>query len=403
VSALEATNYSTGYFDKEEENNDTTMVSNTAIGPASSDHDVDSIEFISQDSSDTEEDCASPVPEWNDDGDESICGSLDEMENADIDLYEIPRIPSTLEFVYTEEETDSVCDQHPHAASQSSISYSHHNADIIEDGFESHVLPMSSRCRLGRNQSNDTADTSSVRLHSFRRRLNSVADFESIGTNPLSESQSLSTLQTVSASRSVFGRSRQRFMLIIGAMVLVMLSTHDNMKNSRQYYRQQYQLSSEINIRREEIAFPLLQEQFPSDRIETTGVEHAGHESNGHHQAELPKFYFPKVDPATTNRIRGSAGHPGSNLAMARPQKQRPVFVPDTPLPDGGFKKPLERFVFDSQTTREQMEQRRRHGDDSSSWTSWFASLALISIMFDTGWKEYRRYRIASIPSSRDE
>jgi hypothetical protein len=206
-----------------------------------------------------------------------------------------------------------------------------------------------------------------------------------------------------------------------------MLSVHDSIKSSRQYYRQQYQLLS--SDRREEIEFPLVHlEVVHSDATGTTtttdGVTHKDQGNNSssvgtnhhhHHQppkAELPKFYFPKTDLPNTNSngmIRGSttsAGRSGSNLAMGRPQQPRPIFVIDTPLPNGGFKKPLERFVFDSQGREQQQKQRsERHvlDNDSSSWTSWMVSLTLIGMLFDTGWKEYRRYRIATIPSSRDE
>jgi len=207
---------------------------------------------------------------------------------------------------------------------------------------------------------------------------------------------------------------------MFGAMFLVMLSVHDNIQNSRQYYRQQYQLlSSDINNRREEIAFPLVHVQVHSDAIGTTGtadgITHKDQENDSVHnqhqpKVELPKFYFPKIDQPNTYWIRGStsAGRSGNNLAMARSQQPRPIFIPDTPLPDGGFRKPLERFVFDSQERNQKEEQQRseRHvldKDSSSSWTSWMASLSLIGVLFDTGWKEYRKYRIAVIPSSRDE
>eukprot|EP00531_Pseudo-nitzschia_arenysensis_P015511 CAMPEP_0116131054 /NCGR_PEP_ID=MMETSP0329-20121206/8804_1 /TAXON_ID=697910 /ORGANISM="Pseudo-nitzschia arenysensis, Strain B593" /LENGTH=372 /DNA_ID=CAMNT_0003625465 /DNA_START=290 /DNA_END=1408 /DNA_ORIENTATION=- len=372
------------------------MLSNTAFDPPGSHADADADHLSSIGHEETSRDssssnAASPVPEWKDDGDESICESLDEMEAGETS-YEIHRIPSTLEFILTDEQTDdSEVDQRPHhRASHSSLTYSSSQMNMI-----------------------DADATSSVQRNSFRRRLNSAVDCGSIETNPLCESQSLTTSQTsVSTARfTILGKSRQRFTLLLGAIVLVMLSTHDNMTRSRQYYRQQYELASDMNIRREEIAFPLVQEQVHSDRMGTTegGGAQSDQETNGnpHQKADLPKFYFSKVvDPANPNRIRGSAGHSGSNLAMARPQKPRPVFVPDTPLPDGGFKKPLERFVFDSSTRERTEEQQRRKHDassSSSSWTSMIASLALVTMLLDTGRKEYQRYRFASIPSSRDE
>jgi hypothetical protein len=101
--------------------------------------------------------------------------------------------------------------------------------------------------------------------------------------------------------------------------------------------------------------------------------------------------------------------HYHSNLAMARSQQARPVFVPDQPLPDGGFRKPVERFVFDPQPQQTVYQQGRpvninnihnsyqhayHHKKKPFSWTSWLASLTLVGMLLDTGWKEYRRCRL---------
>ena len=379
---------------------DRTMVPKMEIASESihheSDYFVSSIvnEEMSSDGS------VSLVPKWKDDGDDSVCGSIiDDMES-----YEIRPIPSTLEFVLTEGETG---DQQQSHASPSSLSDSHHSSrilriDMVEDGL---LPPPISSIHSNRDSlANDGApDTTCTKQRSrFRRRLNNG----SIGTNPLSESQSSSpSLASSAQSLSTFlSRSRQRFVLMFGAFVLVMLSTHDSMRSSRHYYRQQDLLSAEnINIRREEIAFPLEQELDATHTYQKSDVNYQKQ------KADLPKFYFPKaVDPNSNNKIRGSAsaGGLGSNLIMARPHPARPLFVPDTPLPDGGFKKPLERFVYDSNSrAREQdSEEQRRPGPDSfSPWTSWIASLVLISMLLDTGRKEYKRHRLAAISSSRDE
>jgi len=371
------------------------------------------------------ESSASLIPNWKDDGDDSICTSINNIGDEDIEndaaSYEFHRIPRLLEFTLVQGKDDGEGDDHSHS-SPSSVSFSQHPPhslpiETAEEGFPS--LPdisMPPGSRLDNIHSSRAVIVDQVptniagteRRSSFRRRLHS-AENGSVGTNPLSESKLPSP--PLSPSTRSASRSRPRFVLAFGAMVLVMLSVHDNIKNSRQRYRQLYQL------RREEIAFPLVQAQYSgatgnADRV--TLIEQGNKVGGNHHlrKAELPKFYFPKVDQPNTNWIRGSSssGRYGSHLAMARPQQPRPIFVPDVPLPDGGlgFQKPLERFVFDSQE-REQKEgqQRIEHqvlvNDSSSSWTSWVASLALISMLFDTGWKEYRKYRINAIPSSRDE
>lgn len=462
---------------------DTTVMSNTVILSESSNNSVVSHDVVSSISKEelsyytdiTPDEVASPVQNWKDDGDDSVCTSIadDNVDNEDCDDCEndmehgaqncgLHRIPSTLEFTRLEGKTDGEGEQQQEQPldSPTSLSYSHHSPSRMlrmemiqkdDDGFPSiPVLSMPSGGRIEKIYSKDlfhyssrgcvdveklatrTIDaTNTEQRNSFRRRLHGATDGRSTGTNPRQDS--LSSSSALSRS-NVFSRSRPRFVLMFGAMVLVMLSIHDSINHSRQYYRRQYQLlSTDINNRREEIAFPLGKEvQFHSERTETSH-QAAGHNGQGednlinHHQTnvELPRFFFPKLDQPKTNWIRGSsssssssisAGRPGSNLAMARsPPQKRPIFVPDTPLPDGGFRKPLERFVFDSQQqqrrefNKDNNQQQQHHGFDnddyssSSSWTSWMASLTLIGMLLDTGWKEYRRTRIAAISSSRDE
>lgn len=370
----------------------------------------------------TSESSASLIPNWKDDGDDSICTSInnngdDDIEN-DAESYVFHRIPRILEFTLLKGELDGEGEDHS-LFSPSSVSFSQHSPHSLsaEEDFPSlPVISMPPGSRLEKVHSNrvvvvdqvPTNIASAERRNSFRRRLQN-AENGSVGANPLSESKSPSPPLSPSTRSGCTIYSRPRFVLAFGAMVLVMLSVHENIKNSRQRYRQLYQL------RREEIAFPLVQAQYygatgNTDRV--TLIEEGNKVGGDHHlrKAELPKFYFPKVDQSNTNWIRGSSssGRYGSHLAMARPQQQRPIFVPDVPLPDGGFQKPLKRFVFDSQEReqkegQQQSERQVLDNDSSSSWTSWMASLALIGMLFDTGWKEYRKYRINAIPSSRDE
>ena len=91
---------------------------------------------------------------------------------------------------------------------------------------------------------------------------------------------------------------------------------------------------------------------------------------------------------------------------MARTSgKARPIFVPDQPLPGGGFRKPIERFVFDPEEQQRQFEQQQAHQPSRSglSWTTWLASVAFIGMVLDSGWKEYHRFRIIQEGQRRRE
>lgn len=380
------------------------MISKTKVAPKGSSHEnenvmgVDRGETMSQSSQSS----VSLVPKWKDDDD-----------LIDIERCEMPRIPSTLEF-FVPTEVPDVRQSRPHE-SPSRVSYSHHHEssrnlqiEMIEGGFLPPSLEKTHSNNLDTLVAHIATDTKHAKEKStFRRRFSG-----SIDTNPLSsESQSSSPLlPSPATSRSIlFHRSRLRISMIVGTFLLVMVSTHDNMQSSRQYYRQQDQLSVDL---REEIAFPLGE---GGDHSETAGRmmhmsqdEKNRHDNDENHKGDLPKFYFPQIDSSNADTIRGasSAGRPGSNLAMARSPPARPLFVPDTPLPDGGFKKPLERFVYDSETREQRLQDQRTnpHSDPSFvSWTSWIASIALISMLFDTGWKELQRYRRSTISFSRDE
>ena len=363
----------------------------------------DQEETISQSSKSS----VSLVPKWKDD------------ESVDIERCEIHRIPSTLEFFVPSELPDTR--QLQTHTSPSSVSYSHHQdssrnlrIEMIEGGYlppplqETHSNSMDS---LVAHISTDT--TCANDRSSFRRRVISETDIGSISIDPLSRDSPSSplSLSSSAASRSIpFHRSRLRISMILGTFLLVMLSTHDNAQSSRQYYRRQNELSVDL---REEIAFPLGQgadHSKTAGRMTRTAQEETKyHVNDSNPKGDLPKFYFPQIDATNADKIHGapSAGRPGSNLAMARSPPVRPLFVPDTPLPDGGFKKPLERFVYDARTRDQRLHDQRNNpqNDNSSfgSWTSWIASMALVSLLFDTGWKELQRYRRSTISFSRDE
>lgn len=401
---------------------------NSEIGNSIESLDTDNVHHESSSYYSTEsDDGSSLIPEWKDDGDDSICTNIYNVGDHDIESgcgsYNIQRIPSTLEFTIGQGKIDCEGEHEPYF-SPSSVSYSQvsrnlRRIEMMEDDFPS--LPVISitpwhpveepRSSLDLDVDPVDADTTKSKRHnSFRRRLNtSVTEMGSTDTNP---PLSTLSLKSSSSSRHNMFRSAPRFVLMFGSLFIVMLSVHDSMKNSRQYYRQQYQLlSSDIANRRQEIAFPLTQVKDNSDEIGMADrVLNTREENSNAISANLPKYYLPKIDQSNTDMIHGSvsAGRPGGNLVMARSHRSRPIFVPDIPLPGGGFKKPSERFVFDPQELEQKEAQQRSmqhlHDNDSSSpaWTTWLASLTLIGMLFESGWKGYRRNRNVAV-SLRDE
>jgi len=384
-------------------------------------------ESLSYYSIETDDDGGSLIPEWKDDGDDSICTNIYNIGDYDIESgcgsYKLSGIPSTLEFAVGQGKIDCEGEHEPHF-SPSSVSYSQgsrklRRIETMEDDFPSLPVititswhPVEGPCSsLDHDADQVDADTTkSTRQNGFRRRLNtSGTEMGSRCTNPL---LSTSSLKSSSTSRQTMFRSAPRLVLIFGSMFIVMLSVHDSMKNSRQYYRQEYQLlSSDINNRRQEIAFPLTQVQGNSDEVRMADrMLNTNEENSNAISAKLPKFYFPKIDHSNTDMIHGSvsAGRPGGNLVMARSHRSRPIFVPDIPLPGGGFQKPSERFVFDPQELEQKESQQRskqhlfNNNSSSPSWTTSLASLTLIGVLFESGWKGYRKNRIATM-SLRDE
>ena len=375
-------------------------------------------------SCDTSNEGTSLVPKWKDDGYDSTCTSIEQHDEDDIDCstgsHNFHRIPSTVEFTLPGKNENEPEGKTPHITS--SIRYPKHFAqvqclEIMMDDFPStHLSTLSSTTRLQKNHSvtDDYVDTDvkcNERRSSFRRRLHIGMNIRSELSNSLLQSQSsplsLSLPSSAQPRWAIFGTTRPRFVLMFVAIVLVMLSIHDDIRNSRQYYKQQYhQISADVNNRREEIALPLIHVQVDSDTGGTAFGERDKGQENTKVWNQLPKFFFPRVDHQRTNWIRGSnsTGRSGGNLMLGRPQKPRPLFAPDTRLPSGGYQKPLKIFVFDPQNG-EQEEGERRLPDNHlmSSWTSWITSLTLVGMLFDIGWKEYRRFRTATILSSRDE
>jgi hypothetical protein len=264
-------------------------------------------------------------------------------------------------------------------------------------------LPLyKSYCRRRLEEMNRTSCQHNMVNHQQKRSRHS----------PPTSSFSTSTSNSIIAQRSISGTDRQRSfkviprcLLLLCAFVLVMLSVRDGVETSR-HYRPSLSLGS----RREEIAFPFhgMSSSSSMSRQEGLGTPQHDRISN------LPKYYLPKIEStggslrATSSRLstiqegqsssnRSRQQHQQySNIAMARSSQARPIFVPDQPLPDGGFRKPVERFIFDPQQQPTLEYQRINNGPRRKglSWTSWLATLAFFFMLADTGWKEYRRCRI---------
>ncbi|MGK3758282.1 MAG: hypothetical protein ACI8RD_010596 [Bacillariaceae sp.] len=399
------------------------------------------------------------IPIWKDDDDDDD----DDGDENDADDHsgsnseeKFHRIPSTLEFHVS----PAGCYILPDIEQPVSISNvtSHHSLSMI-DTSQHNLMPIitdipttittdhhhqkhhDDEKQEQRPESPFSASLSSTNFRSRRR-----SSFQNnIGVNipnrlfhRSSRTTSVSTSTTTNPSPSSRANnnnilnSTSRLVLMMGATVLVMLSVHDSVQNSRQFYRQQYQQSDHY-YRREEFEFPL--NSAPAETTASTNKAHLIFSSKQHHQqqqnqnksqnnnnvVELPKYYLPKLETRSEQRggdgtIRGGGGggsssttskerHYRSNLAMARSQQQaRPIFVPDQVLPDGGFRKPVERFIFDQQQQQSDKNLNNRRYDidydyrsTHSSWTSWMASLALIGVIIDTGWKEYQRSRFLFI------
>lgn len=189
-------------------------------------------------------------------------------------------------------------------------------------------------------------------------------------------------------------RGASRFVMMLCAVTVVALTIHDRVEMSKNIDLRQNWTSS--GSRREEVAFPLGSSEDKSQFLA---------------KGSLPKYYLPKVETAGGGKLRKSSTtdnasntkkaapakhHHGSNFAMARAREARPIFVPDQPLPGGGFRKPIERFVFDPAEQQNQFQEQsgRGGGRNAISWTSWLASVAFVGMLLETGWKEYHRCRL---------
>mmetsp|Transcript_1306 Transcript_1306/g.3321 ORF Transcript_1306/g.3321 Transcript_1306/m.3321 type:complete len:392 (+) Transcript_1306:185-1360(+) len=351
---------------------------------------------------------SSLLPIWKDDGSSSI-----DYETTGHN--DFPGIPSTLEFtVLLGPEFDRHEEEKHLLAALVSCSSLSCNMEVSGDDFPS--APYTDRI----SEVAEDVMTSADRLNSFRRRLHSSMDTENASLlesqcSSLAQSPALSQVSSPYSRSRIFRKFSPRFVMTLAAMTIVFLSVHDSIQSSRRYYRKQYQLlSSDSFDRREEVAFPIVEVQVRSNEMGTrtrTTYQHPPEgtiASRNALPAELPKFYLARFESPHTNSLRGSKAI--NNLAMARAKEHpRPVFVPDVSLPGGGFRKPLERFVFDEaggpqlHRDRHILEVQEPPSLSYPGWVSRVIGLVVIAKLLGTKWRERRRCLIGGPPASRDE
>jgi hypothetical protein len=157
-----------------------------------------------------------------------------------------------------------------------------------------------------------------------------------------------------------------------------------------------------LDIRREQVVLPFHSHPDGSHQSRRKNPLNA----QGLRSEPLPKYYLPDEDQLPLGTATGNAFQPKetshdtsqsnrkvavtrSNLAMARPVERRPVF--------GAAAGPqVERFVLDSDPPSKTAgpTEEALNPTLGSNWTSWLAAVALIAMLVETGYKEYRQCRM---------
>ena len=113
-------------------------------------------------------------------------------------------------------------------------------------------------------------------------------------------------------------------------------------------------------------------------------------------------FYLPKLENSNPqigsapqdvadSSIRGGGVKHRPNIALARSRESRPVFGQGVPAytETSNNERKIERFVMSDTEPFHPAKQ-------ETSWTSWIAGFALVCMLLETGYKEYRRWRTNS-------
>eukprot|EP00934_Nitzschia_sp_Nitz4_P008890 Nitzschia sp. Nitz4//scaffold37_size175936//134430//135302//NITZ4_002061-RA/size175936-processed-gene-0.230-mRNA-1//-1//CDS//3329549833//8880//frame0 len=163
--------------------------------------------------------------------------------------------------------------------------------------------------------------------------------------------------------------SSYRFYMIVSCLVLVSLS----------FMNSQKQPSIELIIHREEVVVPFHSSptkparglQLPSEVLPKyilEAEENYDKRRNGEFQYDSSGSH----QEGNTRKVR-------SNMAMARSQDLRPVFQAASPE--------LQRLVMQNSSKPEPASTGRSIVD----WISWMATLAVVAMLLDAGYKEYRQ------------
>jgi hypothetical protein len=97
-------------------------------------------------------------------------------------------------------------------------------------------------------------------------------------------------------------------------------------------------------------------------------------------QQQIHSAETSKAQPSGTIRSSGARVRP--NMAMARAGERRPVF---------GVAPKVDELILDPVPPTDLKGE--TPGDVNSNWTSWLAAAALIAMLVETGYKEYRLCR----------
>jgi hypothetical protein len=169
-----------------------------------------------------------------------------------------------------------------------------------------------------------------------------------------------------------------RLCLTLGTLTLVMLSLMNT--NSS------HPVSIDLDIQQEQqqqqqVVLPLFSDADKFHvRREPQVRGHKASPDAGHGAAALSS------GGSEPKPLASAAARPRANLAMARSGPSRPVFGAHTPQ--------VERFLHQGAGPGEHSFQTERTVASSSKWHSWLAAVALVAMLLETGYKEYRRCRI---------
>jgi len=161
-----------------------------------------------------------------------------------------------------------------------------------------------------------------------------------------------------------------RFCLTLFTLTLVLLSLTNNSKSKTGL--------QEMDFRREEILLP-----SDGSKVNSRQVADGSQLLRPKNTDHLPKREMKAVEGSSLTTRTGMRAR--ANMAMARSAETRPVFgaTPSAARIDLERTPPRTNSVDDA--------------GSGSNWTSWLAAVALIAMLLETGYKEYRLCRMDDV------